>query len=81
MAREKKIRENSRTRLAYFVLERHAQSTRVEIPDTHFAICRAGNDRVCAGRPNRCARAVDGGDDVDEGDGFYTLAFSVAAQG
>jgi len=67
---------------AYFVLKRHTQPTRVEIPDTHFAICCAGYDRVCAGRPNRCcARAINGGDDVDEGNGFYALAFAVAAQG
>lgn len=63
------------------MLERHAQPTRVEIPDTHFAICCTGYDRVCAGRPDRCARAINGGDDVDKGNRFYALAFGVAAQG
>ena len=76
-------RRRRKDEAAYFVLERHAQTTRVEIPDTHFAICRAGYDRVCGGRPNSCcARAINGGgDDVDEGNGFYALAFGVAAQG
>ena len=63
------------------MLERRAQPIRFEIPDAHLAVCRAGDGRVRAGRSSRCARAIDGTDDVDKETDFEALAVHVAAQG
>ena len=66
--------------MTYFMFERRAQPIRFEIPDAHLAVRRTGDDRVGAGRPSRCARAVDGADDIDKSNGLYALALRVAAQ-
>ena len=63
------------------MLEPCAQPIRFEISSAHLAVCRASDDRVGAGRPSRCVRAIDGADDVDKGNGFDALAVRVAAQG
>ena len=49
---------------AYFVLQRHAQPICFEIQ---------------AGRPSRCAHAINGANNIDKGDSFNALAVHLTA--